>query len=335
MTPAVRASTLGVVHARASLIALGLLVGATACEPGLVLGSSCVRTSQCNEPLACVVGRCRVECRTHRDCPLGSHCTLAGDAIGSCRTDDERDCAADAECPIGTGCEETCRARCAIDADCAGTVCVPSAGAMLCAEAPEATWSSADAGAPDSGPRADAGLAATGIVINEVDYDTPGVDALEFVELYNAGPVAIARGTSYSLSIDRGAAGTLTHSGSLPALAPGEFAVYGDPLVTRAAPAGHSVASFLTELDGPDDLPATVTLTLEVAGLTTDAVAWGLPAPTGTVGGIWCSSTDSDTEARAFARIPDGVRTGDASVDFVVTARPTPAVAGVWPVGIR
>ncbi len=79
------------------------------------------------------------------------------------------------------------------------------------------------------------------IVINEIDYDQPGRDDHEFVELYNAGgePVSLA---GLSLELVNGATGSvyasipLTGAGS--SLAPGAYLLVADEAVLAALPAG-------------------------------------------------------------------------------------------------
>ena len=53
-----------------------VLVVVAGCEARLARGSGCATTSECSAPLVCAAGRCRIECVTHRDCPLGTFCRL-------------------------------------------------------------------------------------------------------------------------------------------------------------------------------------------------------------------------------------------------------------------
>lgn len=105
--------------------ALGLLVAlclASGCEEHLVLGATCSRTSECNEPLACVLGRCREECAGNRDCSAGALCLPQADGLRGCEIIDEGcsdRCAAPLTCRDGR-----CFLGCAGDAECGDGVCV-------------------------------------------------------------------------------------------------------------------------------------------------------------------------------------------------------------------
>ncbi|MCA8880176.1 MAG: PAN domain-containing protein [Rhodobacteraceae bacterium] len=67
--------------------ALALIVGAAAGlgVPALSqtgFGQQCVRNSECDAPLICRYGRCKVECTTNRDCGDGRFCVATGAAAG-------------------------------------------------------------------------------------------------------------------------------------------------------------------------------------------------------------------------------------------------------------
>lgn len=96
---------------------------ATGCEARLTVGAPCVRASECPAPLACLLGRCREECRDHRDCPLSTRCVFGDAGLGSCTLADdvcdlERPCADGLVCVSGD-----CFDPCAGEACPAGGVC--------------------------------------------------------------------------------------------------------------------------------------------------------------------------------------------------------------------
>jgi len=68
--------------------------------------------------------------------------------------------------------------------------------------------------------------AEAGLIINEVDYDQPGADTAEFIELLNAGEDNVALG-AYRLELINGGTGRSYRSIELPSqrLEPGEFFV--------------------------------------------------------------------------------------------------------------
>jgi hypothetical protein len=111
---------------RCSLIALALLV--MACEPVAASGASCARPADCTAPLTCASGRCRVQCRDHRDCPIASRCIVGNDGLGVCTIEDDRcesssECGEDFECRSGA-CFDACpRGTCPAGGVCMGGVC--------------------------------------------------------------------------------------------------------------------------------------------------------------------------------------------------------------------
>ncbi|AKF11761.1 hypothetical protein [Sandaracinus amylolyticus] len=109
-----------------------LFVTLVGCPGDLEFGSRCERTSQCPEPFACVLGRCRSECVEQRDCPLASECVLV-DGAGVCTLPQDA-CEDDSECPQPLVCgEERCRATCVDDDDCArGAQCDARDGRNVC-----------------------------------------------------------------------------------------------------------------------------------------------------------------------------------------------------------
>ncbi len=120
-----------------------LVLSALACEgeeTRLTLGQQCDLTSECEAPLACRLARCRVECRTTRDCPVGQLCVMDNDGLGACLLADETECERDSECPAPLVClGGACTNECTIDRDCApGARCErDSAGARYCADPAE------------------------------------------------------------------------------------------------------------------------------------------------------------------------------------------------------
>jgi hypothetical protein len=111
-----------------------LLLGACLPRRG-PLGEQCELSSECDTPLVCSLGRCRRECASTRDCPIGALCVRDQNDVGVCLLDDEGMCLRDGDCPgelrcLGGACSEAC----AGDADCApGAICVGEIGERRCA----------------------------------------------------------------------------------------------------------------------------------------------------------------------------------------------------------
>lgn len=97
------------------------------CEARLsVVGSACSRSGECAAPLVCLLGRCRSECVSQRDCALGARCVLGAGGAGSCALPDdprcpETPCASSLLCVSSGACVNACDTV----ASCpAGSVCV-------------------------------------------------------------------------------------------------------------------------------------------------------------------------------------------------------------------
>jgi hypothetical protein len=88
-----------------ALVTFALLV--TACIPspyGLALGEECELNSDCDAPLVCRIGYCRVECSTSRDCAAGLDCVQDNAGLGACQLPAETMCTNDSNCPAGLVC---------------------------------------------------------------------------------------------------------------------------------------------------------------------------------------------------------------------------------------
>ena len=134
------------------------------------------------------------------------------------------------------------------------------------------------------------------LVINEVDYDTPGSDDAEFVEIHNPGsdPVDLA---DYRLELVNGNGGgtygpVVSLSGQLAA---GSFHVIAD-------------AQFTEDIqNGPDAIRI-----VHTTGRVVDAVHYE-----GEVAGVGEGSpAPKDTESKSIGRCPDGFDSDENSLDF-------------------
>ena len=169
-------------------------------------------------------------------------------------------------------------------------------------------------------------LVAADLVINEIDYDQPGEDTTDFVEVHNASdaPVDLA-GFVLELvsSVDGDVYGTyfLADAGlSLPA---GGYLVLGPADLLLGLPQG--VLSL--ELDGvvqngPADGARLRRGQAYVDGVayegTIDSIPEGTKAPT-------------DSVTKSNGRCPNGADTDDNGTDFVLAEPPTPGAANTCP----
>lgn len=130
---------------------LSLLSGVASCttEQRKTLGEQCELSSECDTPLVCRLTRCRVECRSSRDCPVGALCAKDGEGLGGCLLPDEATCTLNSECPGVLVCRGgRCGNECNDDRDCAaGTHCSATAEGRLCTD-PSSTRCAFDSDCP-------------------------------------------------------------------------------------------------------------------------------------------------------------------------------------------
>jgi len=174
------------------------------------------------------------------------------------------------------------------------------------------------------------------LVINEVDYDQPGTDMGEFLELYNgdSSPVDL---TNLSVIFINGSSNadyrTVDLTGSLGA---GEYLVL--------ANTGVSVPASVTRIDLPsngiqngapdgvlilDTSSNTVVDALSYEGAITAATISGVvPAMTfNLVEGTPTTIEDNNTDVLSLVRMPNGADTDDANADWTTSGTPTPGAA--------
>lgn len=171
-----------------------VLVLALGCEARLSLGGLCSRTGECDAPLVCVLGRCRNECISQRDCPLGARCVRGTDGNGSCALADdprcpETPCASTLLCVSSGACVNACDTV----ASCpAGSVCVLDETRRGYCERDDV-----DAGArPDAGP-SDAG-AGDASEPSDAGCFGPGCDRVVGIALTTVSSCALTeRGAVY------------------------------------------------------------------------------------------------------------------------------------------
>lgn len=183
----------------------------------------------------------------------------------------------------------------------------------------------------DGGPQ----MGGPQLVINEVDYDQPGADSAEFVEIYNAGNAAAdltnielrhvngSNNTEYRSTALSGAGMTLPAGGYLVIGNAGVTVPMGVPFITLAnnglqngAPDGLALidASNGTLLDA-----------LSYEGSITAATLTGFMGTYNLVEGT--AATASDTGDGSMSRLPNGSDTNDADTDWGFVMVPTPGAA--------
>jgi beta-galactosidase len=174
------------------------------------VGGSCVVASDCNQPLACIMGKCHGACQTTADCPAGQSCVRT-DNTTICQLPVEADCTR-TMCGGAFVCASDlrCRTACLSVTDCTrGQVCV----AGVCADPIELEVSGQlpqkgsslaavrDAGGPDGG--SDLAVGSADAVNNASPADVP-------VGLPDGGP---GTGSGGSGGTTGGSGGTTGSSG--------------------------------------------------------------------------------------------------------------------------
>jgi cysteine-rich repeat protein len=176
------------------------------------------------------------------------------------------------------------------------------------------------------------------LVINEVDYDQPGADTGEFVEIYNRSGVAVSLDGLRLVFITGGSSDTYLSfplSGVVP---PSGYAVVAGPGLAGIDP-GARVMRFAAMQDNiqngsPDGLAlfdlsrCRVLDALSYEGSITSAfVPPPCLNPIDLVEGTATPVIDSNTSAASLSRSPNGSDTDDAATDWVLAVTPTPGAA--------
>lgn len=157
------------------------------------------------------------------------------------------------------------------------------------------------------------------VVVNEIDYDQPGIDSGGFVELRNNG-VEAADLTGLALSLVDGVEsreyGRILLSGSIP---PGGYrVVFVDP--QNGSPDG--VALFDTQTQAiVDALAYEGPIEQALIGSGSFSLVEGTALPS--------NVADSNVTAGSLVRRPDGRDTGDAASDWAFTTTPTPGATNL------
>lgn len=175
--------------------------------------------------------------------------------------------------------------------------------------------------APDEAP-----TAAGTLVINEIDYDQPGRDDAEFVELYNPGdePVALA---GIALELVNGSTGTayasFDLSGAGSTLAPKGYLLVADQKVLDAMPEGCASIRLTRSLqNGSPDGVRLVT----AGGDLIDGLAYEGWMPYVGEGDSPVARESNSGLNESLSRCANGVDSDDNNSDFAAT-RPTPGLS--------
>jgi uncharacterized repeat protein (TIGR01451 family) len=162
-----------------------------------------------------------------------------------------------------------------------------------------------------------AGGPASNVVINEIDYDQPGSDTTEFIELYNPSAVAVSL-NGYVVEIINGTGGgaSVALSINLPnvMLAANDYFVICTDAITPSVPNCDfdGGANNLIQNGAPDAVGLR-----DSANVLLDAVSYE-----GNSGAPYTETAGApgDTGDGSISRLPNGTDTNDNSADFVFQA---------------
>jgi len=161
------------------------------------------------------------------------------------------------------------------------------------------------------------GTASAQVVINEVDYDQPGTDNAEFIELLNVGTSAFPLQYLQVLLVNGNAGGSAVYATlenvSWPALPAGSFFVLCANAATPNCNAVVTPATNLIQNGSPDAIALVIT---QPEPLVLDALSYGGSVP-GYSEGTGASQEDSNlANGISIGRFPDGTDTADNNADF-------------------
>ncbi|MEM8814358.1 MAG: lamin tail domain-containing protein [Pseudomonadota bacterium] len=165
------------------------------------------------------------------------------------------------------------------------------------------------------------------LVINEIDYDQPGGDSAEFIELRNSGAVAVELG-NYSLEFVNGSGGGAAVYATIPlpatSLAAGDyFVVCANAATTANCNLDVSPDTNLIQNGAPD------AVALLLGAEIVDAVSYEGDVPAPYVEGSGAGLEDPfDGAFQSISRFPNGADTDQNNVDFSLRCT-TPGAANV------
>jgi len=149
------------------------------------------------------------------------------------------------------------------------------------------------------------------VVINEIDYDQPGTDTAEFIELFNSGTSAVAL-SNYSIELINGTNSTSYRTIDLSGFsidANSYFVMCGDAsLVANCNYSFTSINSWFQ--NGAPDAVALY----ENANLLDSLSYEGLLS--GFTEGDVLTASDSSTETMSISRLPNGFDSNNNNIDF-------------------
>ena len=176
---------------------------------------------------------------------------------------------------------------------------------------------------------------AGGLVINEVDYDQPGADTTEFVEIFNptATSISLAGHTLVFMNGSNSTQYATVDLSSAGALGAGQYLVVGSATLLGQISNGALEVTLSSSIQNGD--PDAVGLFAN--GAAVDLLSYGGSVAGNVTGvglvdfveGTATAAKDSTTVAGSMSRLPNGSDTDNASVDWAFTTTSTPGSPNV------
>ena len=182
------------------------------------------------------------------------------------------------------------------------------------------------------------------VIINEIDYDQPGTDNAEFIELFNSGASAISL-NDYSIDLINGRDSSVYRSIDLAGFdigTNGYFVVCGDANLVANCDYSFTAASSWMQNGAPDALALYENTNL------LDSLSYEGVLPPFTEGD-YLTISDNNTDINSLARIANGIDSNNNALDFqlgcitpgssniagvgdcsVAQINPVPLPAAVW-----
>ena len=165
------------------------------------------------------------------------------------------------------------------------------------------------------------------VVINEIDYDQPGTDTAEFIELFNSDTSAVSL-ENYSVDLINGSNSTSYRSIDLSGFsisASGYFVMCGDASLVANCDYSFTTTSGWMQNGAPD------AVALYQTGNLLDSLSYEgeiAPFQEGSV----LAFADSNTDIASLSRIPDGFDSDEIGLDFQ-SGCITPGTANIAGIG--
>ncbi|HEY6178440.1 MAG TPA: lamin tail domain-containing protein, partial [Kofleriaceae bacterium] len=172
------------------------------------------------------------------------------------------------------------------------------------------------------------------LVINEIDYDQPGTDATEFVEIYNPTAAPISLTNKALILVNGGTTPALVYAtvdlgtASPPMLDSHQYLLLGPAAILATAPATalkiDTGWANIVQNGSPDGVALidtaahTLIDALSYEGSITAVTPEGFASPISLVEGAAATATDTGVGAASVCRSPDGTDTDNAASDWAV-----------------